>query len=40
VWFHLRGSLEKLDLVARLSALISLAIWLAVLSLGRWIAYA
>ncbi|MFM8547083.1 MAG: hypothetical protein ACKODB_05655, partial [Betaproteobacteria bacterium] len=40
VWFHLRGSLQKLDLVARLSALVSLAIWLAVLSLGRWIAYA
>lgn len=40
LWFHLRGSLQKLDLVARLSALVSLAIWLAVLSLGRWIAYA
>lgn len=39
VWFHLRGSLDRLDAVARVSALVSLVIWLSVLALGRWIAY-
>ncbi|MFM7569768.1 MAG: hypothetical protein ACKO8O_13870 [Betaproteobacteria bacterium] len=39
VWFHLRGSLDRLDFVARFSALVSLLIWLSVLALGRWIAY-
>lgn len=40
VWFHLRGSVDKLDALARLSASISLALWLSILGLGRWIAYA
>jgi len=40
VWFHLRGSVDKLDALARLSASISLASWLSILGLGRWIAYA
>lgn len=39
VWFHLRGSLERLDALARAGALVSLALWLAILALGRWIAY-
>lgn len=39
VWFHMRGSLTRLDRTARLQALNSLALWLATLTLGRWIAY-
>ena len=39
VWFHLRGSLTRLDLTARLSALASMLIWIAIVSLGRWIGY-
>ena len=39
VWFHMRGSLARLDAVARVSALASLLIWIAIVSLGRWIAY-
>ncbi|MGJ7485636.1 hypothetical protein ACSFA2_10265 [Variovorax sp. LT2P21] len=38
-WFHGRGSLEKLDLVARVQMLVSTAIWLGVVVCGRWIAY-
>ncbi len=38
-WFHARGSLKLLDGTARLSASISLILWLAILALGRWIAY-
>ena len=39
VWFHARGSLLKLDLMARVQMLSSTAIWLAVVFCGRWIAY-
>ncbi|RZL62943.1 MAG: hypothetical protein EOP81_14620 [Variovorax sp.] len=38
-WFHGRGSLEKLDWLARVQMLVSTAIWLAVIGCGRWIAY-
>jgi hypothetical protein len=38
-WFHLRGSLRKLDAMARVQMLLSTAIWLAVVFCGRWIAY-
>ena len=38
-WFHGRGSLEKLDLTARVQMLVSTAIWLGVVACGRWIAY-
>lgn len=38
-WFHGRGSLEKLDLTARVQMLVSTAIWLGVVICGRWIAY-
>ena len=38
-WFHLRGSLRKLDALARIQMLMSTAIWLAVVFCGRWIAY-
>lgn len=38
-WFHGRGSLEKLDGLARLQMLLSSLIWIAVLACGRWIAY-
>ena len=39
LWFHARGSLHKLDLMARVQMLSSTAIWLAVIFCGRWIAY-
>lgn len=38
-WFHGRGSLARLDLLARLQMLLSTLIWLAVIACGRWIAY-
>jgi len=39
VWFHLRGSLRRLDRTARWLAFTSLVLWLITLGLGRWIAY-
>ncbi len=38
-WFHGRGSLDKLDVWARVQMVVSTLIWLAVLACGRWIAY-
>jgi len=38
-WFHGRGSLHRLDTLARAQMLLSTLIWLAVLVCGRWIAY-
>lgn len=38
-WFHGRGSLARSDGLARLQLLLSIVLWLAVLGLGRWIAY-
>ena len=38
-WFHGRGSLHKLDTLARVQLALSTLIWLAVLTCGRWIAY-
>jgi hypothetical protein len=38
-WFHGRGSLVKLDGVARFQVVLSTLIWLAVITCGRWIAY-
>ena len=38
-WFHGRGSLDKLDGVARMQMVLSSLIWLAVVACGRWIAY-
>ena len=38
-WFHGRGSLHKLDTLARVQMGLSTLIWLAVLTCGRWIAY-
>ena len=38
-WFHGRGSLEKLDAVARWQMVVSSLIWLSVVACGRWIAY-
>jgi hypothetical protein len=37
--FHARGSLQRLDRTARLQMLVSTALWLAIVSCGRWIAY-
>ena len=37
--FHARGGLTRLDGVARLQAVLSMVLWLTVISLGRWIAY-
>lgn len=38
-WFHGRGSLVRLDGLARAQMLASTLIWLAVVVCGRWIAY-
>lgn len=38
-WFHGRGSLARLDMLARLQMLLSTVIWLGVIACGRWIAY-
>jgi len=38
-WFHARGSLVEPDGMARAQTLVSLALWLAVIACGRWIAY-
>ncbi len=38
-WFHGRGSLDKLDGIAKLQMLLSSLLWVAVVSCGRWIAY-
>jgi hypothetical protein len=38
-FFHARGSLQRLDCVARLLIVSSTLIWLAVIACGRWIAY-
>lgn len=38
-WFHGRGSLARLDGLARVQMLVSTVIWLAVVVCGRWIAY-
>jgi hypothetical protein len=37
--FHTRGSLMKLDTVARWQMVLSTAIWIAVVCCGRWMAY-
>jgi hypothetical protein len=39
-WFHARGSLQLLDREARVQTVVSTGLWLAVISCGRWIAYA
>lgn len=38
-WFHARRSLELQDATARGSMIVSLLIWLLVITCGRWIAY-
>lgn len=38
-WFHGRGSLQRLDGLAKAQMLVSTLIWLTVLACGRWIAY-
>ena len=38
-WFHGRGSLARLDGLARAQMLASTVVWLAVAACGRWIAY-
>ena len=38
-WFHGRGSLDKLDAMAKAQLAVSTLIWLAVIACGRWIAY-
>jgi hypothetical protein len=37
--FHARGSLNKLDAIAKLQTLLSLFVWIAVMAMGRAIAY-
>jgi hypothetical protein len=38
-WFHGRGSLDKIDGMAKVQMAVSTLIWLAVIACGRWIAY-
>jgi hypothetical protein len=38
-WFHGRGSLDKLDAMAKLQMVVSTLLWIAVVACGRWIAY-
>lgn len=38
-WFHGRGSLARLDGLARAQMVLSTLIWLTVVACGRWIAY-
>lgn len=38
-WFHGRGSLARLDGLARAQMLASMLVWVAVVACGRWIAY-
>jgi hypothetical protein len=38
-WFHARGSLQRLDGVARTQVLASMLMWVAAITCGRWIAY-
>jgi hypothetical protein len=38
-WFHGRGSLDKLDGLAKGLMALSTLVWLAVIACGRWIAY-
>jgi len=37
--FHARGSLARLDGIARAQTLVSTLLWLLVIAAGRWIAY-
>jgi hypothetical protein len=38
-WFHVRGSLTRLDWLACAQMVVSTVVWLAVVVCGRWIAY-
>lgn len=38
-WFHARRSLQLQDIKARASMVLSLLIWILVITCGRWIAY-
>jgi hypothetical protein len=38
-WFHARRSLQLQDTTARLSMVLSSAIWILIITCGRWIAY-
>ena len=38
-WFHARGGLARIDRVARAQTVLSLGLWLAIIMLGRFIAY-
>lgn len=38
-WFHGRGSMHRIDMIAKLQVIGSFIVWIAVLSCGRLIAY-
>ncbi|MBN9409333.1 MAG: hypothetical protein J0H69_09310 [Burkholderiales bacterium] len=38
-WFHARGSLVRMDGLARAQMGLSMLVWLAVITCGRWIGY-
>lgn len=37
--FHARQSLDRMDRAARLHMIVSTVVWVAIIALGRWIAY-
>lgn len=37
--FHARGGLQRRDALARMQTMLSLGMWVAVVTAGRWIAY-
>lgn len=38
-FFHLRGSLQRLDATARGTMMVSTLLWVGIVACGRWIAY-
>lgn len=38
-WFHARGSLQRMDGLARCLMAVSTALWLLIVTCGRWIGY-
>jgi hypothetical protein len=39
LWFHARGGLGSTDKSAKAQVLLSLVLWVAVITAGRWIGY-
>ncbi len=39
LWFHARGGLDSTGRIARAQVMLSLVLWVAVITAGRWIGY-